>query len=84
MLTRVKNNRGVGRVKAIAAVCLLSVFSVFILQNTEVVEITFLLWNIRLSRILILIGALFVGILIGLLVGRESRGQKNKQKTGKW
>jgi putative membrane protein len=45
---------------------------IFILQNTQVVEIEFLFWKLSLSRVILLLGALFIGILAGLFFGWEA------------
>ncbi len=41
---------------------------VFILQNTESVEWSFLFWGFTLNKWVMLAGALLVGFLIGMLV----------------
>lgn len=51
---------------------LLVIFMIFILQNTQVVEIEFLFWKLSLSRVILLLGALFIGILVGLFFGWET------------
>jgi uncharacterized integral membrane protein len=50
---------------------------VFILQNTQVVEIKFFFWEMSLSRVILLLGALFIGVLVGLIIGWEA-SQKSK------
>lgn len=73
------DNRGALKTKTIIVLALLGIFAVFILQNTTVVEIRFLFWQLSLSRVVLLIGSLFIGILIGLLIRWESSTTK---KTG--
>ena len=76
-----KNISGALGLKTIIAIVLLSIFTVFILQNTEVVEIRFLLWKMSLSRVILLFGSLVTGILIGLFIGWEfSSGEKTSGK----
>ncbi len=74
------NSKGKGQIKTIVAVTLLSIFTVFILQNTAVVEIKFIFWHISLSRVLILLGSLFIGFFIGLLFGWETSWKKDKSR----
>lgn len=64
--------------KTIIALVFLSIFTVFILQNTEVVEISLFFWKISLSRVVLLLGSLFIGVLIGLFIGWEAAVNKKK------
>ena len=65
-------------INTIIIIVLLSVFTIFILQNTDVVEIRLLLWKVSLSRVVLLLGSLFMGVLIGLLIGWEMAVRKNR------
>jgi uncharacterized integral membrane protein len=40
------------------------------------VEISFLFWQISLSRVILLLGSLFSGVLIGLFIGWEAASTK--------
>ncbi|WP_320176177.1 HAMP domain-containing sensor histidine kinase [Maridesulfovibrio sp.] len=42
-------------------------FVLFIIQNTEQIQIAFLFWTIPISRALVLLGTLLIGILIGTI-----------------
>jgi uncharacterized integral membrane protein len=64
--------------KTIIAIVFLSIFTVFILQNAEVVEISFFFWKLSLSRVVLLLGSLFIGVLIGLFIGWEAAAKKKK------
>lgn len=48
----------------------------FAVQNYEVVSIQFLFWSFQTSRTIILFGAFFVGVLVGVIAvlvkGRQS------------
>jgi uncharacterized integral membrane protein len=70
---------GAVEAKTILIIILLSFFTIFILQNTEVVEISFLFWQMSLSRVVLLLGSLFTGILIGLFIGWETATRKKKE-----
>ncbi len=51
--------------------CILILFAlaaVFIYQNTAVIQLKFLLWSASMSACLMLLIALFTGIIIGLLL----------------
>ena len=70
------NTRGAIGPKTILALIFLSIFTLFILQNTEVVEISFFFWKLSLSRVILLLGSLFMGMLIGLFIGWEAATKK--------
>lgn len=66
-------------IKLSIALALIGVFVLFVLQNTETVELSFFVWRLSLSRVLLLLGSLFVGFVAGALtalelVRRKSRG----------
>jgi uncharacterized integral membrane protein len=61
------------RMKMAGGMALLLLVVVFTLQNTEVIPIRFLFWDISLSRALMLFLVLAIGILIGFMAGRSSR-----------
>jgi uncharacterized integral membrane protein len=72
MIAILKENRGAVGAKSIIVIVLLSFFMIFILQNTQVVEIKFLFWQMTLSRVILLFGALFIGVIVGLFIGWEA------------
>lgn len=65
-----KNNGAVSPI-TIIVIFLLCIFTIFIIQNTAIVEIKFLFWKVSLSRVVLLLGALFTGILTGFFIGWE-------------
>ena len=67
-----ETNKGLKQVKTAVIIILLSIFMIFILQNTQVVDIKFLFWQMSLSRVILLLGSLFIGILVGLFIGWEA------------
>jgi uncharacterized integral membrane protein len=71
--------RGMVGPKTGIALVFLSIFTVFILQNTEVVEISFFFWHLSLSRVVLLLGSLFIGVIIGLFIGWEAAAHKKNQ-----
>lgn len=62
--------------KTVVIIVLVFLFTAFVFQNAEVVEIRFLFWTFPLSRVLLLLGALIVGFAVGLLSGWEIFGRK--------
>ena len=78
MIDHFMNRKGAVGPKTIIALVFLSIFTVFILQNTEVVEISLFFWKISLSRVVLLVGSLFIGVLIGLFIGWEAAVKKKK------
>ena len=56
------------RLGIIAGACLLVLAVVFALQNTQVVTLRFLFWQFSLSRALLVLLVLLVGIVVGWLL----------------
>ena len=78
IISHITNHNGALGPKTIIALVFLSIFTLFILQNTEIVEISFFFWNFSLSRVVLLLGSLFIGVLIGLFIGLEAAVRKKK------
>jgi putative membrane protein len=62
--------------RTIVFVILLVVVLLFVVQNTQVVEVQFVVWKVSMSRALMLLGALLIGIVIGLLARGRRRAEK--------
>lgn len=58
------------RVRTVAILVLLLLFLVVIVQNTEVVSVRLLFWDLVMSRIILLALSLAVGVIVGVLLGR--------------
>ena len=56
------------RIYSILILALVLLFVVFIIQNAETVDLTFLVWGLELSKALLMMLCAGVGFLIGLLV----------------
>jgi uncharacterized integral membrane protein len=67
---------GKAQFKAVFIITLVILFALFVLQNTQVVTFSFLVWTFEVSRVLMLVGALAVGCLIGLLIGMDVMRRK--------
>ncbi|RLL51963.1 LapA family protein [Mariprofundus sp. EBB-1] len=52
--------------------CLIALGSIFIVQNADIVELHFLFWKIAMSRALMFIFLILIGVAIGWLL----RGQR--------
>lgn len=57
-----------GRVAILGIVVLLAF--VLVVQNTEVVTVRFLAWELAMSRIILLSGAMLVGFVAGFLIAK--------------
>jgi uncharacterized integral membrane protein len=58
------------RIWSILLFVLLALVIVFALQNTQVVDVQFFFWTLSMSRALILLGTLVIGLFAGWLVGK--------------
>ena len=54
---------------------------IFIIQNTEVVEINFLFWIISISRALMVLFVFLIGIMIGAILKTVADKKKEKAKA---
>ena len=52
----------------------------FILQNTEIVEISFLFWTISISRALMVLVVFIIGIIVGAIIKDIGARKKEKEK----
>ena len=56
--------------KGIVFVILVIIMVLFVLQNTQVVDVQLLAWKVTMSRALMLLGTFVLGMVAGWLVGR--------------
>jgi uncharacterized integral membrane protein len=47
----------------------------FSIQNTEITDVKFLFWKLSVSRIVVITGCFFIGILVGLLISVKSKSK---------
>jgi putative membrane protein len=79
-----KNN-----IKLIVSLVLVVLLLVFIIQNSAVVELHILFWTLSMSRSLMILFVLFVGLAVGWIVGSyfhrksPSEGGQTKPPTHK-
>jgi uncharacterized integral membrane protein len=68
-------------VRNIIFICLIGLMIIFVLQNTQVVEVRFLLWTISMSRALMLMGTLAIGLIGGWLLTLPKRSKAINEKA---
>lgn len=59
--------------KNIVIIVLAALFVLFIVQNTRIVEVQLWFWTVSMSRSLMLLGTLFIGLIGGWFLGRAKR-----------
>jgi len=63
----------------ISVLILLALFVIVSLQNIEIVPVHFLIWKFDISKLLLLIITLVIGILIGMIIpGFLKKSKKEK------
>jgi len=60
---------------------LVVLFAAFIIQNAEMVDLTFLVWGLQISKALLMILCAGVGFLIGLLVFSFRKANRAKEEV---
>ena len=56
-------------IKTIIVLLLSALVVIFVLQNTQVVEVEFLVWKVSMSRALMSLGTFLIGLVAGWLLG---------------
>lgn len=72
MRTRALNPR------ILAAAIVFVLLLVFVIQNTEVVQLTFLFWSIAMSRALLILFMLAIGAALGWFLNSYRRARQNR------
>jgi putative membrane protein len=73
-------------IKTIVFIVLAVLIVIFTIQNTQVIDIQFLTWKASISKALVLLSTLFVGIILGWLItwaGYSRKRRKEKQEEKK-
>lgn len=66
--------------KSISVLSLLAIFIIFSIQNVEVIPVYFLFWKTEISKLLLLIITLVIGILVGMIMpGFFNKSKKEEQ-----
>ena len=68
-------------VRNIIFICLIGLVIIFVLQNTQGVEVQFLFWTISMSRALMLMGTLAIGLIGGWMLTLPKRSKAIKEKA---
>tara|TARA_R110002049_G_scaffold303774_1_gene498362 strand:+ start:1744 stop:1983 length:240 start_codon:yes stop_codon:yes gene_type:complete len=73
------------KLKTIIVLLFIGLIVIFSLQNTEVIDVKFFIWEISLSRVLMILGSFFVGVLVGILlfIKRKLFSKKVDQEASK-
>ena len=66
--------------KALTLLILIGLFIIVCIQNVELVPIHFLMWSINISKLLLLLITLIVGILVGAIISGMIIKSKKKEK----
>lgn len=65
--------------KNISLIVLLALFIIVCIQNVEVIPVHFLFWKVEISKLLLLLITLVVGVLIGMIIpGFFTKSKKEK------
>jgi lipopolysaccharide assembly protein A len=66
--------------KNISLLILLALFIIVCIQNVEIISVQFLFWKADISKLLLLIITLIIGILIGMIIpGFLAKSKKDDQ-----
>lgn len=66
--------------KNISLLILLALFIIVCIQNVEIISVQFLFWKAEISKLLLLIITLIIGILIGMIIpGFLTKSKKEDQ-----
>lgn len=64
------------RFKTIILLIFIALIVVFSLQNSEVTDVKFLFWDLKMSRVLVILGSFSIGVIIGLLISLKPKSIK--------
>jgi uncharacterized integral membrane protein len=65
--------------KLITTIVVLFVFAVFIVQNAQVVTVSFLFWKMEASRAIVLMATFVFGLFTGWILTQFFRKSKNQR-----
>ena len=66
--------------KAVTILILIGLFIILCIQNVEKIPLHFLFWSINISKLLLLLITLIIGILVGLIIPGIWRKSKEEEK----
>ncbi|MBN1226849.1 MAG: LapA family protein [Deltaproteobacteria bacterium] len=65
-------------IKKVVSLILLALVLIFVIQNTQVIEVQFFSWKISMSRALLLLVTFVIGIVVGWLSTRLRPKERKK------
>jgi Protein of unknown function (DUF1049). len=69
------------KTKIILFMIIIVLFTIFVTQNTENVEIHVFFWTYNISKIILIVMTGFIGVLLGLIIGSIfTSSKKDKHK----
>lgn len=68
-------------IKLIISLVLAALVLIFIIQNVATVELHFLLWTLSMSRSLMILFVLFIGLAVGWIAGSHFFGKQQANET---
>jgi putative membrane protein len=68
--------------KTIVFIVLAILIVIFTIQNTQVVDIQFFIWKTSISKALVLLSTLFIGIILGWLITWAGYSRKKRKERG--
>ncbi len=66
--------------RVITLIILVAIILIYVLYNTQPVEVKFLFWETKISKALITLGSFLAGIILGLVVAKIDQFRKGRQK----
>ena len=66
--------------KTISALILLALFIIICIQNSEIISVHLLFWKVDISKLLLLIITLIIGIFVGMILPVFINKQKKKEE----
>ncbi|NNL65514.1 MAG: LapA family protein [Myxococcales bacterium] len=67
------------QVKWIVLMVLAGLLAIFTVQNVEVVEVRLLFWSVEMSRAIMLLAVLAIGMVLGWLAAELGPGRRSKR-----
>lgn len=66
--------------KSVTLLILIGLFIIICIQNVETIPLHFLFWSMNISKLLLLLITLIVGILVGMIIPGMWRKHKEEEK----
>ena len=66
--------------KSVTLLILIGLFIIVCIQNVETIPLHFLFWSMNISKLLLLLITLIIGILVGMIIPGMWRKSKEEEK----